>query len=46
MHAIPRETPPQLAEVAYLMCVECDLDVQFTFGLDLLLAGLRARQLQ
>lgn len=46
MRAIPRETPPQLAEVAYLMCVDCDLDAQFTFGLDLLLTGLQARLLQ
>ena len=46
MRAIPRETPPQLAEVAYLMCVDCDLDAQFTFGLDLLLTGLRARLAQ
>lgn len=44
MRAIPRETPPQLAEVAYLMCVDCDLDAQFTFGLDLMLMGLRSKQ--
>jgi AcrR family transcriptional regulator len=44
MRALPRETPPHLAEVAYLMCVDCDLDAQFTFGLDLLLTGLRAKQ--
>lgn len=44
MRAIPRETPPQLAEVAYLMCVDCDLDAQFTFGLDLMLTGLRGKQ--
>ncbi len=46
MRRLPRDVPPQLAEVAYLMCVDCDLDVQFTFGLDLLLTGLRARQHQ
>ncbi len=44
MRALPRETPPHLAEVAYLLCVDCDLDAQFAFGLDLLLTGLRARQ--
>lgn len=43
MRVIPRDASPQLAEVAYLMCVDCDLDVQFAFGLDLLLTGLRAR---
>lgn len=43
MRAIPRDTPPQLAEVAYLMCVDCDLDAQFTFGLDLMLTGLANR---
>ena len=43
MRAIPRETPPHLAEVAYLMCVDCDLDAQFTFGLDLMLTGLANR---
>lgn len=46
MRVLPRDAPPHLAEVAYLMCVDCDLDVQFTFGLDLLLTGLRARQPQ
>lgn len=44
MRAIPRETPPHLAEVAYLMCVDCNLDAQFTFGLDLMLTGLRGKQ--
>jgi TetR/AcrR family transcriptional regulator, tetracycline repressor protein len=44
MRAIPRDTPPQLAEVAYLMCVDCDLDAQFSFGLDLMLTGLRGKQ--
>lgn len=46
MRALPRETPPHLAEVAYLLCVDCDLGAQFAFGLDLLLTGLRARLLQ
>lgn len=46
MRVLPRETPPHLAEVAYLLCVDCDLDAQFTFGLDLLLTGLRARLCQ
>ncbi len=44
MRVLPRDAPPHLAEVAYLMCVDCDLDAQFAFGLDLLLTGLRARQ--
>jgi AcrR family transcriptional regulator len=44
MRAIPRDTPPHLAQVAYLMCVDCDLDAQFTFGLDLMLTGLRGKQ--
>jgi AcrR family transcriptional regulator len=46
MRVLPRDAPPHLAEVAYLMCVDCDLDAQFTFGLDLLLTGLRVRQPQ
>jgi AcrR family transcriptional regulator len=46
MRVLPRETPPHLAEVAYLMCVDCNLDAQFAFGLDLLLTGLRASQPQ
>ena len=41
MRAIPRDAPAQLAEVAYLIA-DCDLDAQFTLGLDLMLAGLAA----
>lgn len=44
MRVLPRDAPPRLAEVAYLMCVDCDLDTQCAFGLDLLLTGLRARK--
>jgi hypothetical protein len=44
MRALPRDTPPHLAEVAYLLCADCDMDAQFTFGLDLMLASLRARR--
>ncbi len=46
MRAIPRDAPPQLAEVAYLMCVDCDLDAQFTFGLDLMLTSLTAHHVR
>lgn len=42
MRRLPRETPARLVEVASVL-TNCDMDAQFTFGLDLLLAGLKAR---
>jgi AcrR family transcriptional regulator len=39
---IPSSTPPRLAEVACLVC-DCDLDAQFSRGLELILGGLQAR---
>lgn len=39
---LPRDTPVRLVEVARMMC-DCDMDYQFTLGLDLILAGLEAR---
>lgn len=39
MQAVPRDTPPHLIEVAATICC-CDMDRQFTFGLDLMLSGL------
>ncbi len=43
MHRLPRETPARLVEVASVI-MDCDLDAQFTFGLDLMLTSLKARQ--
>jgi hypothetical protein len=37
--AVPRDVPARLVEVARLMA-DCDMDLQFTLGLDLILAGL------
>jgi AcrR family transcriptional regulator len=42
MRCLPRETPARLVEVAYVL-TNCDTDAQFTFGLDLMLTGLKAR---
>ena len=39
LQSVPRDTPPPLLEVARLVC-DCDVDVQFAFGLDLILTGL------
>jgi AcrR family transcriptional regulator len=39
MDAIPRGTAPHLVEVAATIC-NCDMNRQFTFGLDLMLSGL------
>lgn len=39
MRALPRDTPPQLVRVARDCCM-CDIDEQFEFGLEALLAGL------
>jgi hypothetical protein len=43
MRRLPRETPARLVEVASVI-MDCDLDAQFTFGLDLMLTSLRSRQ--
>ena len=43
MRRLPRETPAHLVEVASVI-MDCDLDAQFTFGLDLMLTSLRSRQ--
>jgi AcrR family transcriptional regulator len=43
--ALPRDTPVHLVEVARLMA-DCDMDYQFTLGLDLILTGLEARLAQ
>lgn len=43
MRRLPRETPARLVEVACVLA-DCDLDAQFTFGLDLMLTSLRSRQ--
>jgi AcrR family transcriptional regulator len=40
IQSLPRDTPPQLVEVARLIC-GCDMDMQFIFGLDLLLRGIK-----
>ena len=40
IQSLPRDTPPPLVEVARLIC-GCDMDMQFTFGLDLLLRGIK-----
>lgn len=41
MRMVPRDVPPYLAEVARVICA-CDVDAQFDFGLELILAGLEA----
>lgn len=41
MRRIPRDTPARLVEVASVI-MDCDLDAQFTFGLDLMLTSLKA----
>ncbi len=43
MRRLPRETPAHLVEVACVI-TDCDLDAQFTFGLDLMLTSLTSRQ--
>jgi AcrR family transcriptional regulator len=43
MRRLPRETPAHLVEVACVL-TNCDMDAQFTFGLDLMLTSLRSRQ--
>jgi AcrR family transcriptional regulator len=43
MQAVPRGTPPRLIEVAATVC-NCDVDRQFTFGLDLMLLGLATQK--
>ncbi len=43
MRRHPRETPVRLVEVASVI-MDCDLDAQFTFGLDLMLTSLKARR--
>lgn len=40
--ALPRDTPVHLVEVASLMA-DCDMDYQFTLGLDLIVTGLETR---
>lgn len=42
MRRVPRETPPHLVEVACVL-TNCDMDAQFRFGLDLMLAGLTSK---
>ncbi len=44
MRRLPRETPAHLVEVACIL-TDCDMDAQFLFGLDLMLASLKSRQL-
>lgn len=39
MRMLSRDVPPHLAEVARVIC-DCDVDAQFDFGLELILAGL------
>jgi AcrR family transcriptional regulator len=43
MRRLPRETPAHLVEVASVI-MDCDLDAQFTFGLELMLTSLKTRQ--
>jgi len=43
MRRLPRETPARLVEVACVL-TDCDMDAQFTFGLDLMLTSLKSRQ--
>jgi AcrR family transcriptional regulator len=43
MLRLPRETPAHLVEVACVL-TDCDMDAQFLFGLDLMLASLKSRQ--
>ncbi len=43
MRRLPRETPARLVEVACVL-TDCDMDAQFTFGLDLMLTSLKAKQ--
>jgi AcrR family transcriptional regulator len=43
MRRLPRETPAHLVEVACVL-TDCNTNAQFTLGLDLMLAGLTARQ--
>jgi TetR/AcrR family transcriptional regulator, tetracycline repressor protein len=43
MRRLPRETPARLVEVACVL-TDCDMDAQFTFGLDLMLTSLASRQ--
>lgn len=43
MRAVPHGTPPHLIEVASTICY-CDVDHQFTFGLDLMLSGLTSHK--
>jgi AcrR family transcriptional regulator len=43
MRRLPRETPAHLVEVACIL-TDCDMDAQFLFGLDLMLASLKSRQ--
>ena len=43
MRRLPRETPAHLVEVACVL-TNCDMDAQFLFGLDLMLASLKSRQ--
>jgi hypothetical protein len=42
MRRLPRETPARLVEVACVL-TDCDMDAQFTFGLDLMLTNLKAQ---
>lgn len=42
MRRLPRETPARLVEVACVL-TDCDMDAQFTFGLDLMLTSLKAQ---
>jgi TetR/AcrR family transcriptional regulator, tetracycline repressor protein len=39
---LPADLPPDLAQVARVVCLATDLDQQFAFGLDALLKGLEA----
>jgi hypothetical protein len=39
---LPTDLPPDLPQVARVVCLATDLDQQFEFGLQALLAGLAA----
>ena len=42
MRVLSRDVAPHLAEVARVIC-DCDVDDQFDFGLELILAGLAVK---
>jgi hypothetical protein len=38
---VPADAPDRLLRVAVLMCTECDMNVQFALGVELMLRGLK-----